>query len=259
MAIAKPVPVGLLRRVRPVEPGELTLMTPPAESNAKLFGAVMAPPGRGPVRRVELGDEAVVEVGAPGSSSVRKRNEKTAQLTPRRHPEVEPQRREVRDARPRRLAGSTRAAVLALSGLVGRVRLEGVAGAQHGKAAPVRREAAERPVRDGGGVAGRRDRREARRRPWPPARTAPRRRPGRHDRPSPPRSPKPARPVRRRSRGRAGRGASARRYRGDATEGNRWALNLAGWTASERARCPRRNMTQPATPPASSAGISGRL
>ena len=55
----------------------------------------------------------------------------------------------------------------------------------------------------------------------------------------------------------------ARRYRGDATEGNRSAPDVAGWTvaagAAEVRRCPRRNITQPATPPASSAGISGRL
>ncbi len=45
-AVANPNPVPVAcSTVRPVEPGELTLMTPPAESKAKLFGAVMAPPG----------------------------------------------------------------------------------------------------------------------------------------------------------------------------------------------------------------------
>ena len=81
VANPKPVPVAC-SGVRPVEPGELTLMTPPPESKAKLSGAVITPPG---ALQFDSSPRSAMKPSlksAPGSSSVRKRNEKTAQLTP---------------------------------------------------------------------------------------------------------------------------------------------------------------------------------
>ena len=78
---AKPVP-SACSAVSPVEPGEFTLMTLPPESKAKLLGAATAPPG---AIQFELSSSAMkpsLKAASPGASSVRKRNETSAQFTP---------------------------------------------------------------------------------------------------------------------------------------------------------------------------------
>src|SRR3954452_15204884 len=83
---AKPVPVAP-SGVRLAEPGELTLITLPLLSNAKLFGAAIV---EGSVSVAGWIDQSFVSSSAmnpslnsaPGASSVRKRKLSSAQLTP---------------------------------------------------------------------------------------------------------------------------------------------------------------------------------
>ena len=81
VADAKPVPVAC-SGVRPVEPDEFTLITFRAESNAKLSGAETTPEGAVQLDRSSSAMNPSLNSASPGSSSVRKRNERTAQFTP---------------------------------------------------------------------------------------------------------------------------------------------------------------------------------